>query len=130
MFIVTCFGCTLYYFYTFSGTNLLTRCQSASSVFPAVFGFRNPTRKILSKSGKSFPPNIKDREASGIRRSPGGSPRTPGGSTCSDHVLVPAEGTGVFLGVRYSEAGENILRVDISETKNSRKHGTGTLASC
>ena len=25
---------------------------------------------------------------------------------------------------------DDILRVDISETKNSRKHGTGTLASC
>ena len=54
MLIATCFGCTLYYFYAFSGTNLLTRCQSASSVFPAVFGFRNSTRKISSKSGEIF----------------------------------------------------------------------------
>ena len=54
MVIATCFGCTLYYFYAFSGTNLLTRCQSASSVFSAVFGFRNPTQKISSKSGEIF----------------------------------------------------------------------------
>ena len=44
MLIATCFGCTLYYFYAFSGTNLLTRCLSASSVFPAVTSgsFRSP----------------------------------------------------------------------------------------
>ena len=74
MLIVTCFGCTLYYFYAFSGTNLLTRCQSASSVFPAVFGFRNPTRKISSKSGEIFSSVKKHREASGVRRPPGGEP--------------------------------------------------------
>ena len=56
MLIATCFGCTLYYFYAFSGTNLLTRCHSASSVFPAVFGFRKSTRKISSKSGEIFSP--------------------------------------------------------------------------
>jgi hypothetical protein len=31
---------TLWHFYAFSGTNLLTRCQSASSLFSAVFVFR------------------------------------------------------------------------------------------
>ena len=67
MFIATCFGCTLYYFYAFSGTNLLTRCQSASSVFSTVFGFRNPTRKISSKSGEIFSPVYK---RSGSFRSP------------------------------------------------------------
>ena len=76
--IVTCFGCTLYYFYVFSGTNLLTRCQSASSVFPAVFGFRNPTRKISSESDEIFS-SINKR--SGSFRSPegtwGGAPRAP-----------------------------------------------------
>ena len=33
MLIATCFGCTLYYFYAFSGTTLLTRCHSTSSRF-------------------------------------------------------------------------------------------------
>ena len=51
MLIATCFGCTLYYFYAFSGTNLLTRCQSASSVFPAVFGFRNIYIENIVKIG-------------------------------------------------------------------------------
>ena len=31
--IVTCFICIIYHYYTFSGTNLLTRCHSASSCF-------------------------------------------------------------------------------------------------
>ena len=78
MLIATCFGCTLYYFYAFSGTNLLTRCQSASSVFSAVFGFRNPTRKISSKSGEIF---SSEYITSGSFRSPkttwGGGPRGP-----------------------------------------------------
>ena len=55
MLIATCFGCTLYYFYAFSGTNLLTRCQSAISVFPAVFGFRNIyTENIVKIGGNLF----------------------------------------------------------------------------
>ena len=55
MLIATCFGCTLYYFYAFSGTNLLTRCHNASSVFPAVFGFRNIyTENIVKIGGNLF----------------------------------------------------------------------------
>ena len=52
--IATCFGCTLYYFYAFSGTNLLTRCPSASSVFLLFMVSENPTWKISSKSGEIF----------------------------------------------------------------------------
>ena len=36
----------------------------------------------------------------------------------------------LFMAEKISSDSEDILRVDISETKNSRKHGTGTLASC
>ena len=76
MLIATCFGCPLYYFHAFSGTNLLTRCQSASSVFPAVFGFRNPTRKISSELDEIF---SAINMSSGSFRSPkttwGGGPR-------------------------------------------------------
>ena len=78
MLIATCFGCTLYYFYAFSGTNLLTRCQSASSMFSTVFGFRNPTRKISSELDEIFSSLNK---SSGSFRSPegtwGGAPRAP-----------------------------------------------------
>src|SRR3954464_12651823 len=37
---VLCFVYTLMYFYTLSGTNLLTRCHSASCLFSSVFGSR------------------------------------------------------------------------------------------
>jgi hypothetical protein len=35
-----CFVYTSWRFYAFSGTNLLTRCHSASSLFSAVFVFQ------------------------------------------------------------------------------------------
>jgi hypothetical protein len=35
-----CFVYTLWHFYAFSGTNLLTRCHSASSLFSAIFVFQ------------------------------------------------------------------------------------------
>ena len=71
--IATCFGCTLYYFYAFSGTNLLTRCQSASSVFPAVFGFRNIyTENIVKIGGNLFLRTYNIGKLSEDRRAPGG----------------------------------------------------------
>jgi hypothetical protein len=50
---------TLWRFYAFSTTNLLTRCHSASSLFPAVFVFQKSyTRNILrigrNKSQSSY----------------------------------------------------------------------------
>ena len=48
MTIPTCFIHTLCHIYAFSGTNLLTRCRSASSCF-AVFCFRNPSKEIFSE---------------------------------------------------------------------------------
>jgi hypothetical protein len=51
---------TLWHFYAFSGTNLLTRCHSASSLFSDVFVFRKVTRDIFSEldETKAEPPNI------------------------------------------------------------------------
>src|SRR3954471_10825444 len=40
---------TLRYFYTFSGTNLLTSCYSASCLFSAIFGFRKSSKEIFSE---------------------------------------------------------------------------------
>src|SRR4051812_14525100 len=37
VYIPTCFMCTFIYFLAFSGTNLLTRCRSASSCFLLFF---------------------------------------------------------------------------------------------
>ena len=50
--IATCFIHTFISFYAFSGTNLLTRCHSASCLFSAVFGFRKVVKEIFSELDK------------------------------------------------------------------------------
>ena len=72
--IATCFGCTLYHFYAFSGTNLLTRCHSASSLFSAIFRFRNPNKEIFSESDEI---NYAINKRSGRSRTPEGTWRGP-----------------------------------------------------
>jgi hypothetical protein len=49
---------TSWRFYTFSRTNLLTRCHSASSLFSAVFVFQKVTQEIFSEldETKAEPP--------------------------------------------------------------------------
>jgi hypothetical protein len=44
-----CFVYTSGHFYAFSGTNLLSRCYSASSLFSAVFVFQKITQDIFSE---------------------------------------------------------------------------------
>ena len=51
--LATCFIYTFISFYAFSGTNLLTRCHSASSLFSAVFGFRKAVKEIFSELDES-----------------------------------------------------------------------------
>ena len=72
--IATCFGCTLYHFYAFSGTNLLTRCHSASSLFSVVFYFRNPIKEIFLESDKI---NYAINKLSRRSRSPKGTRSRP-----------------------------------------------------
>jgi hypothetical protein len=45
----SCFVYTSWCFYEFSGTNLLTRCRSASSLFSDVLCFRKATQEIFSE---------------------------------------------------------------------------------
>jgi hypothetical protein len=45
--IALCFLYTSWHFYAFSGTNLLTRCHSASSLFSAILCFRKVTQEIF-----------------------------------------------------------------------------------
>ena len=74
--IATCFGCTLYYFYAFSRTNLLTRCHSASSLFSAVFHFRNPRKEISSESDEiNYTVNKRSRRSWSPEGAWGGDPR-------------------------------------------------------
>ena len=47
--IATCFVYTLYHFYAFSGTNILTRCHSASSCFLLFSRFRKVLKEIFSE---------------------------------------------------------------------------------
>jgi hypothetical protein len=84
--LVFCY--TLWYFYAFSRTNLLTRCHSASSLFSAVFVFQKSyTGNILrigqNKSQTSYY-LMKLRED---RRGVGGEPRA--GHTIGRHGPGP-----------------------------------------
>jgi hypothetical protein len=53
--IALCFDYTSWHFYAFPGTNLLTRCQSASSCFPLFLCFRKVTQKIFSELDETKP---------------------------------------------------------------------------
>jgi hypothetical protein len=77
-----CFVYTLWCFYAFSGTNLLTRCHSASSYFLLFLCFRKVTQEIFSEldETKAGVPNYLTR-----RRSPKESRRQTRGRP---HLLV------------------------------------------
>jgi hypothetical protein len=49
--LVFCY--TSWHFYAFSGTNLLTRCRSASSLFSAVFVFQKSYTGNILKIGRN-----------------------------------------------------------------------------
>jgi hypothetical protein len=53
--IALCFVYTLWHFYAFSGTNLLTRCHIASSCFMLFFCFRKVTQEIFSELDETKP---------------------------------------------------------------------------
>jgi hypothetical protein len=60
--IALCFVYTLWHFYAFSGTNLLTRCHSVSSCFLLFLYFRKVTQEIFSEldETKARPPIFPD----------------------------------------------------------------------
>src|SRR4051812_5907430 len=70
-----CFVYTLRYFYTFSGTNLLTRFYSASCLFSAVFGFRKASKEIFSELDGAKPKSIFHRGEHRVQRRDGGVPQ-------------------------------------------------------
>jgi hypothetical protein len=72
------FRYTSWHFYAFSGTNLLTRCHSASSLFSAVFVFQKCyTGNILrigqnkSQASRYFTELLEDRRGDGAEREGG-----------------------------------------------------------
>jgi hypothetical protein len=60
--IALCLVYTSWHFYAFSGTNLLTRCHSASSSFLLFLYFRKVTQEIFSEldETKAKPPIFPD----------------------------------------------------------------------
>ena len=72
------FRYTSWHFYAFSGTNLLTSCHSASSLFSAVFVFQKwYTGNILGIGRNKFLKSYFTGELPNIRRPDGGGPRGP-----------------------------------------------------
>jgi len=75
--IVTCFASTLYHFYTFFGTNLLTRCHSASSCFLLFLYSRKASQEIFSELDETLRRHLFYQKAPGAQRRDGAEPRGP-----------------------------------------------------
>jgi hypothetical protein len=72
------FRYTSWHFYAISGTNLLTRCQSASSLFSAIFVFQKSyTGNILRIGRNKFLKSYFARKLPENRRGDGVGPRGP-----------------------------------------------------
>src|SRR4051794_3434950 len=69
-----CFVYTLRYYYTLSGTNLLTRCRSASCLFSAIFGFRKAKNEYSRNWMGQNPKSLFFRSKHGAGRIDGGGP--------------------------------------------------------
>src|SRR3954463_7579692 len=67
-----CFVYTLRYFYTLSGTNLLTRCHSAGCLFSAVFGSKKLKNEYSRNWTGQKPKLIFPRSDTENRRRDGG----------------------------------------------------------
>ena len=75
--IVTCFASTLCHFYTFFGTNLLTRWHSDSSCFLLIFYFRKASQEIFSELDENLRSPLFYQKTHGVRRRGEVEPRGP-----------------------------------------------------
>ena len=90
-----CFVHTLEYFYTFSGTNLLTRCHSASCLFSAVFGFRKASKEIFSELDRTKAQvNILPKATRSSDESQRGAPGRPHPRVAWPALATPPPGVG------------------------------------
>jgi hypothetical protein len=78
------FHYTSWHFYVFSGTNLLTRCHSASSLFSAIFVFQKSyTGNILrigrnkSRTSRNLPKLSENRRGNGVGPQGGAAAPSP-----------------------------------------------------
>ena len=137
-----CFVDTLEYFYTFFGTNLLTRCHSAIFLFFDVFGFRKASKEIFSELDRTkakvniLPEAIRrpKRRWSGARGRPHLVAARPRGVAPLRSFSVSSFGS-VFPSVKYwlwllSRSIPRIFIFWLSRNQNSRKQAAGTVASC
>jgi hypothetical protein len=79
----SCFVYTSWRFYAISGTNLLTRCHSASSLFSAIFVFEKSYTGNILKIGRNEDRNSyfarrKDEDQTGAGGGPEGTLTTRG----------------------------------------------------
>ena len=75
--IATCFASILYHFYTFFGTNLLTRCHSASSCFLLFLYSRKASLEIFSELDENLRRPLFYQKTPWARRTSPGEARGP-----------------------------------------------------
>ena len=117
-------------FYAFSGTNLLTRCQSVSSCFLLFLYFRKVVMKIFSEldETKAEVPIFLSltRSPEGTRRGPGRQPHVVAAHPPwpRGHVVwAPWAPTDIALPPIYSFLGKTLsTRASIHEKFRSRRH--------
>ena len=90
--IVTCFASTSYHFYTFFGTNLLTRCHSASSSFLLFLYSRKVILEIFSELDENLRRSLFHQHKHRVQRRDGGEP--PGGHTHPRRGCTPGRALG------------------------------------
>ena len=96
--------CTLWHYYAFSGTNLLTRCRSASSCFLLFLCFRKVTQEIFSElydSKTEVPIFTVPKQLTWRESKKGCRWATPGLGTA---YPWPAPGVGVATPWHYSDS--------------------------
>ena len=75
--IATCFESIIYHFYTFFGTNLLTRCHSASSCFLLFLYCRKASLEIFSELDENLRRPLFYQKTPWARRTSPGEARGP-----------------------------------------------------
>jgi hypothetical protein len=94
--IVLCFVYTLWHFYAFSGTNLLTRCHSVSFCFLLFLYFRKVTQEIfleLDETKAKLPIFSNTKMESKAETERGQEAATPGGGAGAP-LAAPPGGVG------------------------------------
>src|SRR6185369_17120106 len=88
--IATCFASTLCHFYTFFGTNQLTRCRSGSSCFLLFLYSRKASQEIFSELDENLRRHLFYQKTHGVQRrdeEDPGEPHTHPGRGSPWHAL-------------------------------------------